>query len=113
MKTTAIIKILTTLDEAIAECLALLGEGANPDYTVQEEAFKRYNTPVVNGYCRVVCDEHIATALQYFIDAGITSEHVQVIKVEWLGQDRIIETQLFQTGEDEEGNPIYLGRISA
>jgi hypothetical protein len=100
MTTTAIIKIKTSLEELVAECLALFGEGARPDFSYVEEAFSLNNTPVSNGYIRVVCAEHIATALQWMLDTGMTSEHGEIIRVEWIGQDRVV------TGQDEDGNDI-------
>jgi hypothetical protein len=84
---TAIIKILTTIEQAAQECLDQLGEGARPDAEQIESFFALNNTPVAGQYCRVVVAPHIATALQYMLDSGITSEHVEIIRVEWMGQD--------------------------
>jgi hypothetical protein len=129
--TTAIIHIKTTLKELATECLTLLGEGANPDFDNELYAFYYNNTPVQGGYIRIPCASHIATALQWMLDTAMTSDHAEIIKVEWLGQDMVqtgidaegnpvIEEQLFQVGMedilDEQGavvgaRPVYLGRI--
>ena len=135
MNYTAILKI-TSLEAAVAECLATFGEGARPEFQFEEEAFALYGTPVTpEGYVRVVVAPHIAAALQFMKDNNLTSEHVEIIRVEFNGQDMIestlvddngIETigyqeQLFQTGTqditDETGNvittvPVYLGRMA-
>lgn len=125
-KYTAIIRVKTDLPSVVQECLDIFGEGARLDYTCEEEAFSLCGTPVKFGYCRQIVAEHIAMALQYMLDTGITSEHVEIIRVEFLGQDRVVtgtdeegnpifEEQLFQVGEavDEEGNShqVYLGRM--
>ena len=109
-------------EAAVAECLATFGEGARPEFQFEEEAFALYGTPVQNGYVRVVVAEHIAVALQWMKDNAMTSENVEIIRVEWQGQDMIEFTddegntiyaeELFQTGVDEEGNPQYLGRMA-
>jgi hypothetical protein len=142
MRLTAIIKVLSTMEQAAQECLDQLGEGARPDAEQIESFFALNNTPVAGQYCRVVVAPHIATALQYMLDSGITSEHVEIIRVEWAGQDKVAvekpilddegndtwetetvyETQLFQVGTedvtDEQGNPtgetrpVYLGRMA-
>jgi hypothetical protein len=141
MNYTVIVKIKTTMEQAAQECLDQLGEGANPDATQVEAFFALNNTPDAGGYCRVVVAEHIAIALQYMFDSGIESEHVEIIRVEWAGQDKVAvekpilddegndtgetetvyETQLFQVGTedvtDEQGNiidqrPVYLGRMA-
>ena len=121
MNLTAILKV-TSLEAAVAECLATFGEGARPEFQFEEEAFALYGTPVQNGYVRVVVAEHIAVALQWMKDNAMTSENVEIIRVEWQGQDMIEFTddegntiyaeELFQTGVDEEGNPQYLGRMA-
>jgi hypothetical protein len=130
---TAIVKVKTTMEQAAQECLDQLGEGANPDATQVEAFFALNNTPDAGGYCRVVVAEHIAIALQYMFDSGIESEHVEIIRVEWMGQD-VVQTGIdpetdepiyervpFQVGTedvlDEQGNPtgetrpVYLGRM--
>ena len=139
---TAILRIKTSLAEVIAECLATFGEGARPEFQFEEEAFAYYGTPVTpEGYVRVVVAEHIATALQWMQDTGVTSENVEIVRVEWAGQDKVLgsipllddegnptgETEegyaeeLFQTGTqditDEAGVviatlPVYLGRMA-
>ena len=137
---TIIAKIKTSMPEAAQEVLTLMGEGARPDAEQVECFFARNNTPVSNGYCRVIVDEHIAMALDYMLGNNMTGEHIDCIRVEWQGQDRVpveqpiidengnptgeTETvyveQLFQTGtqdvRDEQGNviattPVYLGRF--
>jgi hypothetical protein len=122
MNYTAILKIKTTLADAAQECLALFNEGARLDASFAEETFALYNTPLQDGYVRVVVAEHIAVALQWMKDNAMTSENVEIIRVEWQGQDMIEFTddegntiyaeELFQTGVDEEGNPQYLGRMA-
>ena len=130
MNYTAILKIKTTLADAAQECLALFNEGARLDASFAEETFALYNTPLQDGYCRVVVAEHIAAALQWLKDTEAVSENVEIVRVEWHGQDMIESTdeegntiyaeELFQTGTqditDEAGNvvaiiPVYLGRI--
>jgi len=132
MTYTAILKITTSLPELAQECLNLFGEGAWPDATQVESFFALNNTPPQHGYCRVIVAEHIATALQWMQDNGVTSDHGELVRVEWLGQDRvqigidedgqpIIEKQLFEIGVeevlDEQGQTtgatrsVYLGRI--
>ena len=54
--------------------------------------------------------------------AKAVSENVEIVRVEWHGQDRIESNddegntifveELFQTGVDAEGNPQYLGRMA-
>jgi len=130
MNLTAILKV-TSLEAAVAECLATFGEGARPEFQFEEEAFALYGTPVTpEGYVRVVVAPHIAAALQFMKDNNLTSEHVEIIRVEFNGQDMIESTdeegntiyveELFQTGTqditDEAGTliatiPVYLGRI--
>lgn len=145
MKTyTAIIRIKTSLEELATECLALFGEGARFEFDAngtivrqqEEMTFSLCNTPVQHGYVRVIVAEHIATALQWMQDNGIESEHGELIRVEFHGQDRypveqlnaetgetetVYEEHLFEIGEqileDEEGNylgtiPVYLGRLT-
>jgi hypothetical protein len=97
---TAIIKILTTIEQASQETLDVLGEGGNPEAEQPEAFFSLNNTLQGGPYCRVIVAPHIAAALQYMLDAGVTSEHVEVIRIEWQGQDMV------QTGVDEYGNPI-------
>ena len=130
MNYTAILKIKTTLADAAQECLALFNEGARLDASFAEETFALYNTPLQDGYCRVVVAEHIAAALQWLKDTEAVSENVEIVRVEWHGQDMIESTdeegntiyieELFQTGThsilDDEGIliatiPVYLGRI--
>ena len=140
MNYTAILKIKTTLADAAQECLALFNEGARLDASFAEETFALYNTPLQDGYCRVVVAEHIATALQWMLDTGVTSENVEIVRVEWAGQDMVLirlplfdeedhptgefeesyVEELFQTSTqditDEAGTliatiPVYLGRI--
>jgi hypothetical protein len=140
MNYTAILKIKTTLADAAQECLALFNEGARLDASFAEETFALYNTPLQDGYCRVVVAEHIAAALQWLKDTEAVSENVEIVRVEWAGQDKVSgsfplldeegnptgETEegyveeLFQTGTqditDEAGDvvaiiPVYLGRI--
>jgi hypothetical protein len=101
---TAIIRIKTDIDQAIAETLAQLGEGANPEYQQIETVFSLNNTPIVNGYVRVVVAERIAQALQQMLDAGVISEHIEVVRIEWHGQDMV------DAGTDEDGQPVY-GRV--
>jgi hypothetical protein len=137
---TVILRIKTSLAEVIAECLATFGEGARPEFQFEEEAFALYGTPAQNGYVRVVVAPHIATALQWMQDTEAVSENVEIVRVEWAGQDKVLgsipllddegnptgETEegyveeLFQTGTqditDEAGDvvaiiPVYLGRI--
>lgn len=132
---TIIAKIKTTLPQATQEVLDLLGEGARPDAQQEEYFFALNNTPLSNGYCRIRVAEHIAVALDYLMSLGETGEHIECVRVEWFGQDRVpveqpvldedgnptgeMETvyveQLFQTGTtvDELGNeyPVYLGRF--
>lgn len=137
---TIIAKIKTTLEQATQEVLDLLGEGARPDAQQEEYFFALNNTPLSNGYCRIRVAEHIAVALDYLMSLGETGEHIECVRVEWNGQDRVpveqpvldedgnptgeMETvyveQLFQTGtqdvRDEQGNviattPVYLGRF--
>lgn len=126
-KITVIAKLLTSLPELAQWVLDNMGEGARPDAEHDLYFFAFNSTPVQNGYIRIPCAEHIATALQWMQDEGITSEHGEVVRIEWHGQDKVqtgtdedgnpvIEEQLFQTGtrENEDGttSPIYLGRIS-
>ena len=130
MNYTAILKIKTTLADVAQECLALFNEGARLDASFAEETFALYNTPLQDGYCRVVVAEHIAAALQWLKDTEAVSENVEIVRVEWHGQDMIESTdeegntiyieELFQTGThsilDDEGTliatiPVYLGRI--
>lgn len=137
-KITVIVKVLTTLPELAQWCMDNLGEGARPDAEDELYAFAYNNTPVQNGYIRIPCAEHIATALQWMLDEGITSEHGEIVRIEWHGQDRypvekevldeegnptmetVYEEQLFKVGEqdivDEDGNvtgtrDVYLGHI--
>ncbi len=133
-RSTAILKIKTTIDAVAAECLAMLGEGAHVSYDKIENVFALNNTPISHGYVRVLCAEHIATALQYLKDAGVESDNVEIVRVEWAGQDMVqtgvdgdgnpvYEQQLFYTGDEEEIDdetgtvtgmvPVYLGRIGA
>ena len=137
---TIIAKIKTTLPQSAQEVLDLLGEGARPDAQHEEYFFALNNTPVSNGFCRIRVAEHIAVALDYLMSLGETGEHIECVRVEWNGQDRVPVEQpvldedgnptgemeevyverLFQTGtqdvRDEQGNviattPVYLGRF--
>lgn len=124
---TIIATIKTTIAQAAQEVLDLMGEGARPDAEQIEGYFARNNTPVQgpDSLCRIVVDEHIATALQWMLDQNITGEHIDSLRVEWQGQDMVLDTD---TGEavyapitweetltDEQGNPYtvtkQLGRI--
>jgi hypothetical protein len=99
---TAIIKF-TTPEAAARECLENLGEGVhsemldyihsidsgvNPASEVTDEnIFALNNVPTANGYCRMPVAEHLAMALQYMKDSGLESPNVEIVKIEWLGQD--------------------------
>jgi len=137
---TAIIRVLTDLPSAASLCLEMFGEGARLDASFQEETFSLYNSPTSNGYCRIVVADHIAAALDYLKDIGTVSEHVEIIRVEHFGQDKVLGSipildeegnptgefeegyveELFQTGVQEITGesgvviatvPVYLGRI--
>lgn len=138
---TAILKVLTTLPELATECLLLLGEGARPEATQEEMFFSLCNTPVQNGFIRIPVADHIATALQWMQDNNVTSEHAEIIRVEWDGQDMVpglitmvdeegikttteslieiplmvgqTEEQVLEDGTVIPSQPIYLGRMAA
>lgn len=130
-KTTVIIKVKTTIEQ-VAEEADNLFKGGNPLATQVESFFILNNTPVQNGYCRIVVTKETAELMQKMLAAGYVSEHAEVIKVEWNGQDivqngvdesgnPVYEEQMFKVGEqeikDESGNvigvyPVYLGRMS-
>jgi hypothetical protein len=110
---TAILKIKTTIEQVAQEALEVFGRGGNPT-AEQIEGFLGYvNTPIQgDGYVRVLIGTEFGQALEY-IHENYGSPNADLVRVEWLGQDIVgEEEQLFQTSIDEEGNPVYLGRIS-
>lgn len=98
---TAIFKIKTSLKNAAQESLDTFGQGGRPEFTREEEAFSLCNTPVQNGYVRVIVAPHIAQALEYMRGKKMTGGHADLVRIEWHGQDVV------ETGVDEEGNPTY------
>jgi len=146
-KVTAILKLKSPYDAdpdaAIRELaqfsLDNLGEGGRPDDECFENRCGYANTPVSNGYVRVLIGAAYGMALEY-IDEHYDNPIADLVRVEWNEQDRVpveqpvldeqgnptgeMETvyveQLFQTGTqdvlDEQGNviattPVYLGRF--
>jgi hypothetical protein len=97
---TAILKIKTTIEQVAQEALEVFGRGGNPT-AEQIEGFLGYvNTPVSgDGYVRVLIGKEFGQALEY-IHENYGSEHADLVRVEWLGQDRVV------TGQDEDGNDI-------
>lgn len=87
---TAVIRIKTTMDNVVQECLGLFGEGARTTPGRVEEHFALGNTTEQEGYFRVVVAQHIALALEYVTAQGFISEHAEFIKVEWTGQENFI-----------------------
>lgn len=129
---TVILKITTSLDQLAEDCNRLLGEGANPEAEKVEDFFSRNNTQPSNGYIRAKITPEMADKLQYMLDQGITSEHGEVVRIEWHGQNKVvtgkdewgndvIEHQLFKTGTEDvldaddnptgETRPVYLASI--
>lgn len=104
--TTCILKIKDnhSIEEIAAECLSVFGKGGNPDALIIEEFIGFVNSPIQNGYIRAMIDKSFGMALEYIQENG-GSELVDLIKVEWEGQE------MFQVGEDESGNPIHLGIV--
>jgi hypothetical protein len=118
--------------------LDLFGTGGNPTAAQVEEFLGWVNTPVSNGYVRVLIDDYAANALEAMGDNSVGT----LIRVERMGQDKVAvekpvldedgndtgetetveETQLFQVGTqdvtDEQGNPtgetrpLFLGRMA-
>ncbi|MCB5270497.1 MAG: hypothetical protein LHW56_01475 [Candidatus Cloacimonetes bacterium] len=146
-KVTAILKLKPPYDAdpdaAIRELaqfsLDNFGEGGRPDEACFENRCGYCNTPVSNGYVRVLIGKAYGVALEY-IEANYDNPIAELVRVEWNGQDRVpveqpvldedgnstgeMETvyveQLFQTGTqdvlDEQGNviattPVYLVRF--
>lgn len=133
-KVTAILKLKVPYDadpdNALRELaqfsLDNFGEGGRPDETCLENRCGYANTPVSNGYVRVLIGAAYGMALEY-IEANYENPIADLIAVEWQGQDMVdsgevdedgnpIYTEmLFQTGTtvDELGNeqPVYLGRF--
>ena len=138
-KVTAILKLKPPYDadpnNAIRELAQFFidnfGEGGRPDDECFENRCGYCNTPVSNGYVRVLIGVAYGMALEY-IEEHYDNPIADLIAVEWQGQDRVdsgevdeegnvIYTEmLFQTGTqdilDEQGNviatvPVYLGRF--
>ena len=116
---TAILKIKTSLAEAAAEALAVFGEGGNPEASQVEDFLGIVNTPEINGYVRIAVPEAFGMALEH-IDANGGSEHADLIRVEWEGQQEFqigVTEEAKQPVELEDGTivdpqPIYLGMIA-
>ena len=133
-KVTAILKLKAPYDadpdEAIRDLAQFsrdnFGEGGRPDDECFENRCGYANTPVSNGYVRVLIGVAYGMALEY-IEDNYDNPIADLIAVEWQGQDTvdsgeldengqpIYEEMLFQTGTitDELGNehPVYLGRF--
>lgn len=106
---TAILKIKTTLTQAAAEALAVFGEGGNPEAAQVEDYLGIVNTPEINGYVRLAIPPSFGLALEY-IAANGGSEHADLVRVEWDGQEEFIVGM--ESGEGEDKRPIYLGVIA-
>lgn len=77
------------------------GEGGRPDDECFENRCGYANTPVSNGYVRVLIGTAYSQALEY-IEENFPNPIAELICVERHGQDMV------DSGEvDEEGNPIY------
>jgi len=141
-KVTAILKLKPPYDadpdnamrELAQFSLDNFGEGGRPGDECFENRCGYANTPVSNGYVRVLIGTAYGMALEY-IEANYENPIADLIAVEWHGQDMhpveqpvlgdegkptgemetVYEEQLFQTGTtvDELGNehPVYLGRF--
>ena len=138
-KVTAILKLKAPYDAdpdaAICELaqfsLDNFGEGGRPEEDCLENRCGFCNTPVSNGYMRVLIGIAYSQALEY-IEENFPNPIAELICVERHGQDMvdsgeldengqpIYEEMLFQTGtqdvRDEHGNvvattPVYLGRF--
>jgi len=97
MHKTIIFKILgdpeASLPLAAQECPALLGAGANTDPGIIEETFALCNTPVQNGYIRVVATEEFANALEQVNASGYQSPYMQMVMVEHDGQTEFVTAE--------------------
>lgn len=82
---TVILRIKTSMDELAVECLELFGEGARIGAVRDEEHFALGNTPVQEGYVRIVVAQHIAMALEYVL-TEYQSVNADLIEVEWDNQ---------------------------
>ena len=122
---TIIVKILTAMPELAQEALDLFN-GGRPEAEQVENFTVRNNTPVSNGYCRIVVTDQTAQAMEQMLADGYVSPNAEIVRIEHHGQDMVDDGQggyteeLFQTGEqditDEQGavigtRPAYLGRI--
>lgn len=92
---TIVVKVLTSLQALAAEVLELMGEGARIEDCGELSWFKRNNTRIEGGFCRIVVDEHIAVALDYIKDQH-TSPNCDLLRIEWHGQDYLMDED---TGE--------------
>jgi len=94
---TVIFKVLgapeISLHLAAQECLQLFGAGANPDFKIQEEAFALCNTPVQNGYTRIVATLAFAQAMEYIVSVGHVSPYMELVMVEWQGQTEFVTAE--------------------
>jgi hypothetical protein len=99
---TGVFKLKTSLQALAAECLDVFGEGARREDCGELYWFMLNSSDVSNGYVRIPMKEHIAVGLDYVVNTlGYISPNADLIKIEYFGQD------IVQTGEDEDGNPVY------
>lgn len=97
---------LQCLADLANEVKAVFGEGGNAEAPIIEEYIGFVNSPIQNGYVRVLIGKAFGMALEYIQDHG-GSEHAELIKVEWDGQEMV------QVGTYEDGGTEYLCLVPA
>jgi len=98
MHKTIIFKILgddkkVGLKNSADECLTLFGKGARKDPIIVEETFDLCNTPIQNGYTRVVANDELKDAVKYMRDQGYKSKYLEVIRIEEDGQTEFVTAE--------------------
>ena len=79
---------LQCLADLATEVKAVFGEGGNAEAPIVEEYIGFVNSPIQNGYVRVLIGKAFGMALEYIQDHG-GSEHAELINVEWGGQEMV------------------------
>lgn len=98
--------ILEQLRLSAILCQETFGKGGNPYATIIEDYIGATNSPESGPFVRCKIDKTFGQALEYIESIG-GNPLIGIVKVEWYGQE------MFQTGIDDDGNPVNLGVIGS
>jgi hypothetical protein len=82
----------------------MFGGGGNPESEILEATFSEWNTPISNGYIRIAATEQFGTMVEQAF-ASQSSEYLELVKVEWDGQEAFVTEQTEPVEMDDMTTP--------